>query len=109
MPFVDSYAKLSLLCRFVADPANATYCNHWSDCQCSQECWPIPPEITPGGEYTGICLCKSGNLMQGDSCDEPTSTAEVHHAHTYILVWVNHSCGCLLRYSLAWVSMNVHW
>lgn len=63
--------------RYIANPANATYCNHWSDCLCSQECWPIPPEITPGNEFTGVCLCKSGSLMEGDICDTPSTQANV--------------------------------
>lgn len=67
---------------WVEDPANATYCNHWSDCDCSQECWPIPPEITPSGHHAGICLCKSGNLMEGDSCDIASDPAAVRtHVH----------------------------
>ena len=62
---------------WMEDPANATYCNHWSDCDCSQECWPIPPEITPSGHHAGICLCKSGSLMEGDSCDIASDPAAV--------------------------------
>jgi hypothetical protein len=62
---------------YIDDPANATYCDHWSDCNAVEECWPIPSEITPMGEYSGICLCKSGSLMEGASCEIPSTRAAV--------------------------------